>query len=392
VDGASARSFRQGTRTSVSRLSPPELSLKTARVLVVDGTTLYRNLITEALADIDSAEAVGSAPNGSLALKQLQRLAPDLVLLDAELPEADSLEILRQMLQAQPETGVVLTSNGSPEATEIAVQALHLGALDIVSKPSRTEIAEQPDRLRADLKRLTDASLTKRLVRGMPRSSGSRSATIEKPSRAASRQPEPVQPVVRRSATIQAVGIGISTGGPKALSEIVPRFSASFPVPILLVQHMPEAFTEALTSSLNTRSAIRVVMGEHGQSLEGGVIYLAPGGRQMKVVADGTQNRIALTDDPPENHCRPAADYLFRSMAEIYGPRSLGVVMTGMGADGREGLRLMKAQGAHTVAQDEATSLVFGMPMEAIKAGVVDDVVSLDDMADTIARIVAGNV
>lgn len=361
--------------------------MQTARILVVDGSTLYRNLIAEALAGIGGAEVVGSAPNGALALKHLQSLTPSLVFLDTDLPEGDSLQVLQEMCGAQPDLEVVMTSDGSREAAERAIQALNQGALDIVSKPPRTRTDAQLNEFRTDLKKLIDTSLTKKLMGQMSGASASTSAPV-----AVVRSTVPsVQLATRRSTSIKIVVIGISTGGPKALAEILPQFANSFPVPILIVQHMPATFTQALTSSLDKRSALHVVEGQDGQSPQAGVIHIAPGGRQMKIVVEGTHRRISLTDDPPENHCRPAADYLFRSVAEIYGAGALGVVMTGMGADGREGLRLMKAQGGRTVAQDEETSLVFGMPMEAIKAGVVDDVVALHEMADTITRIVAGH-
>jgi two-component system chemotaxis response regulator CheB len=169
---------------------------------------------------------------------------------------------------------------------------------------------------------------------------------------------------------------------------LVPQLPGSLRAPVVIVQHMPAAFIGALVATLDRKGALRVVEGQHGMPIERGFVYVAPGERQMRLVGPRAQARLALTDDPPENHCRPAADYLFRSVAEVFGPAALGVVMTGMGADGTSGLRQMKAAGARVLAQDEESCVVFGMPMEAIKAGVVDRVVPLDRMAAEIARMV----
>jgi len=188
---------------------------------------------------------------------------------------------------------------------------------------------------------------------------------------------------------IDIVAIGISTGGPQALAQMVPQLPADLAAPVVIVQHMPASFMAGLAASLDARSALHVVEGREGMPVCRGTVYLAPGDRQMKVAARAPGVVLSLTGDPPENHCRPSADYLFRSVAAVYGPRALGVVMTGMGADGREGLRQMRQQGARALAQDEASSVVYGMPMEVIKAGLVDAAVPLDQLAATIARIVS---
>src|SRR6185295_177286 len=173
---------------------------------------------------------------------------------------------------------------------------------------------------------------------------------------------------------IEIVAIGVSTGGPQALTQVIPYLPADLGVPVVIVQHMPQAFTAALAASLNEKSAVTVVEGQTGQMLEAGMVYIAPGGKQTKIIRQSNQQAPSLlvTDDPPENHCKPSVDYLFRSIAHLYASRALGVIMTGMGTDGVLGLRLMKQQGARTLAQDAMSCVVFGMPMAAIKAGVVD--------------------
>src|SRR5215467_4361630 len=193
---------------------------------------------------------------------------------------------------------------------------------------------------------------------------------------------------LQSKAPIEIVAIGISTGGPQALAEVIPHLPTHLAVPVVIVQHMPQTFTGALAASLNDKSVLTVVEGQNGQTLEAGMVYIAPGGKQMKIVREspGQAPHLLMMDDPPENHCKPSVDYLFRSVAHLYGNRALGVIMTGMGADGVRGLRLMKQQGAKTLAQDAASCVVFGMPMEAIKAGVVDAVVPLGQLAVAIIQ------
>jgi two-component system chemotaxis response regulator CheB len=188
----------------------------------------------------------------------------------------------------------------------------------------------------------------------------------------------------------EVIGIGISTGGPNALAAMLPLLRGDIDVPILIVQHMPPLFTKSLAASLDAKSALTVKEGEDGETIKNNVVYIAPGGRQMKVTlgANAATKIIRVTDDPPENNCKPSVDYLFRSLAHHYVGRSTGVIMTGMGNDGTLGLRLMKRSGAAVIAQDEASSVVFGMPKEAIEAGVVDIVAPLDKIAGEIMKTV----
>jgi two-component system chemotaxis response regulator CheB len=184
---------------------------------------------------------------------------------------------------------------------------------------------------------------------------------------------------------VDIVALGISTGGPNALTHVIPKLPEKFKIPILIVQHMPPLFTAALADSLNKKSRINVLEAQDGMTVSPGNVYIAPGGKQMRIEKHGTsQAVIKITDDPPENNCKPAADYLFRSVAKIYKGSSLGVIMTGMGSDGTKGLLIMKKLGAKVIAQDERTCTVFGMPMEAIRAGAVDIVTPLQDIANEI--------
>ncbi len=187
---------------------------------------------------------------------------------------------------------------------------------------------------------------------------------------------------------IQIVGIGISTGGPNALAQVIPLLPENFGVPVVVVQHMPPEFTKALAESLNNKSKVTVVEGADNMALAAGTVYIAPGGKQMKLVRRGHNVCLKITDAPPENHCKPSADYLFRSVAKFYGKKALGVIMTGMGSDGALGLQKMKEKGALILAQDEDTCVVFGMPLEALNAGVVDVVCPLAQIAEEIVKIV----
>ncbi|MBT4499173.1 MAG: chemotaxis response regulator protein-glutamate methylesterase [Gemmatimonadetes bacterium] len=362
--------------------------MDTLRVLVVEDISVHRLILTEVLNDIDGVEVVGSASNGKIGLARVEQLRPDLITLDVEMPEMDGIEMLRRLQPAALELGVVMVSVHTARGAEATLQALELGALDFVTKPSGADLRANMDGLRAELKRIIDAYITHRLLRGMSGGKGEKQVAPAPapapavPTWAPVKTTAPVEP-------IEIVAVGISTGGPNALGVVVPQLPANLRVPVVIVQHMPTAFTSALAASLTSKSDIRVVEGENGLRLEEGTVYIAPGGEQMKVVRQiNGGNYLVLTDDPPENHCKPAADYLFRSVAEVYGPRALGVIMTGMGADGREGLKLMKGQGSRVIAQDEESCVVFGMPMEAIKAGIVDRVVPLDNIAGEIVRMV----
>lgn len=196
------------------------------------------------------------------------------------------------------------------------------------------------------------------------------------------------KPAIRSKSEI--VGIGISTGGPNALTRMIPMLPGSLKAPVLIVQHMPPLFTASLANSLNAKSALHVKEAEEGDTIEAGKIYIAPGGKQMKIIAgaDGITRKIKITDDPPENSCKPSVDYLFRSIAQYYVGRSTGVIMTGMGSDGSKGLVQMKNNGSFVIAQNEETCTVYGMPKEPIESGIADVVVPLEKIAEEIMKTV----
>ncbi len=346
------------------------------RVLVVDDTIVYRTILKDVLEKVDGLQLAGTAPNGRIALTKVPILKPDLITLDIEMPEMNGLETLRQLKTDFPEIPVLMVSAHTTRDAEITLSALELGAFDFITKPDAGNYQENT-RLLVEQFRSTLAALM--------RHRNLKPATTRLPEKETITAPaivkhDPVRPDI--------IAIGISTGGPVALAVLIPELPANLPVPVVIVQHMPPVFTRALAESLHKKSKLTVLEGEQGMAVKPGHVYIAPGGKQMKVQkqADGLA-QLLLTDDPAENYCKPSADYLFRSVAQIYGKRALGIIMTGMGSDGVIGLRLMKRTGASVYAQDEQSSVIFGMPQEAIKAGVVDRVLPLTGIAPQISRI-----
>lgn len=351
------------------------------RVLIADDSVLYRTVIARSLESLGNVEIVGSAATGREALERIRNLSPDLVTLDLTMPELDGLGVLRQLKLEKHPCEVIMISASTRQGAESTLEALRLGAVDFIAKPAEGGPQGSAEELTDQLKRKL-AVVRLRKQSSVGKVTGS---VISVP-------PERHLPGSLRGRGVadrspEIIAIGTSTGGPQALEQVICRLPAELPVPVVIVQHMPATFTASLAETLNRKSSIRVVHAHEGQKLVAGTVFLAPGGKQMKLKRTFDGNvRIALTDDPPERHCRPSVDYLFRSVAEVYLGRALGIIMTGMGDDGVAGLRDMKARGATVLAQDEASSTVFGMPKEAIRAGLVDAVVPLDRIAPEILQ------
>lgn len=379
------------------------------KVLVADDMILFRKVVSDALASLPDVEVVGTAGNGKLALAKIESLRPDLVTLDLEMPELDGMAVLRAIRERGLETGCIVLSSLSLKGGEMTVKALELGAFDFVTKPVGGSLEQNREAIRASLAPLVRAYAQRREVRrllhGRP-AAPVLAASPSAPPAPASAPPPTASPKASASADLATVGqrmshisagrarpelivLGISTGGPNALGRMLPELPADLAAPLLIVQHMPPNFTRSLAESLNARCALRVKEAEDGEPALPGSAYIAPGGRQMKVIPgdNGQRMFIRITDDPPENNCRPSVDYLFRSAALHFSGRALGVIMTGMGNDGTLGLKLMKRGGSPVIAQDEESCVVFGMPREAIQAGVVDVVVPLDRIAAEIMKV-----
>ncbi|MFH2000129.1 MAG: chemotaxis response regulator protein-glutamate methylesterase [Planctomycetota bacterium] len=377
----------------------------TLKVLVVDDTALYRKLVSDLMNSLPGVEVVGSAPNGKIALDRVVTLCPDVITLDIEMPVMDGLDTLRNLKKMNVSPSVVMVSSHSKKGAAVTMDALHLGAFDFITKPEGMSANDSRSSLLDQLRPVVAALRARAGISSKVGTNASRSPA------AGAMAPERELPLSRpslgpRSQAVERlknlsmnvppdiVAIAISTGGPQALGNMIPRLPAKLRVPIVIAQHIPAGFSAALADSLDRRSALTVMEGKDGQVIEPGCVYIAPGGKQMKVVP-GTKRGskiLKVNDDPPENHCKPSADYLMRSVAQLYGNRALGVIMTGMGNDGVKGLKLMKRHGVTVIAQDQASSVVFGMPMEAIKAGLADVVAPLDEIANEIVDKVGKSV
>ncbi len=359
------------------------------RVMIVDDAVLYRKIVADVLAGCPGVEVVGTAANGRLALDRLAATGAECLVLDLNMPEMDGLEVLHEIRRRRLDVGAVMLSALTSEGAAETLAALEAGAFDFVLKPSGQNIEANRAMLRSELASKLEAYRRRRSIQRLLR----RAAPGDgQPPTAPSLHAVQKSAVGRRrlgpSEPVEVVAVGISTGGPPALAEMLPRLPGDLRVPVLIVQHMPPVFTRSLAEGLDRRCALPVREASDGQPLGPGQIWIAPGGRQMRVARSGDGVVLQITDDPPENNCRPSVDYLFRSVAEVYGPRAIGVIMTGMGNDGTAGCRSLKERGGWVVAQDAATCVVYGMPRGPIESGLADIVAPLGRIADEIRVLV----
>jgi len=355
--------------------------MKKTRILIVDDAVVVRRLVAKALRADEELEVAASAENGQVALRMLPEVKPDVVILDVEMPVMDGLETLQVIRKEYPRLPVIMFSRLTHEGAETTVKALTLGANDYVSKPTTagsmgTSLDEMASSLTAKIK-ANCRHYARISAPPSPVGGGKRDLA---------RITTPV-PVPQAGGRTKVVAIGVSTGGPNALATMLKGLPTPFSVPILIVQHMPPLFTDHLAGRLDGLTDIRVRVGQDGATVRAGDLWIAPGGRHMEVERHGQGARIRIHDGPPENSCRPAVDVLFRSVARTYGKYALGVILTGMGEDGRRGAEVLRTAGAQILAQDEATSTVWGMPGAVVKAGLADRIVALDSIAGTLAAI-----
>jgi len=364
---------------------------KSLRVLVVDDTVVYRMIMKEILSGLPDVEVVGTANNGKIALSKIALLKPDLLSLDIEMPEMDGLEVLTNMKKDFPGVGAIMVSALTYRGGEMTMKALELGAFDFILKPETGSMEENKQAIRYAFAPMLKAFARHREIKTILNRGSFPSALNGEEKRRVDRQE-----VVRRMKVLSAqrtgkseiVAIGISTGGPKALGQMMPRLPSDLGVPVFIAQHMPPVFTAALADKLDSECVLAVKEAQDGETVRPNTVFVAPGGKQMKIVTGtvGKGKIVRITDDPPENSCRPSADYLFRSVAHLYGARATGVIMTGMGSDGTNGLKLMKEKGATVIAQDEKTCVVYGMPREPADAGIVDVIAPLNRIAEEIVK------
>jgi two-component system chemotaxis response regulator CheB len=344
------------------------------RVLVVDDSVVVRRLVSKALEAEDEVEVAGVAADGAIALQNIERLQPDVVILDVAMPVMDGLEALAAIRQRWPWLPVIMFSTLTDRGAEVTLDALALGASDYVLKPSSADAVAAMEEIRRQL--------LPRIAALLPQAREARERRALTPQRT----PHPSDPVRRAAGPagrVDLIAIGVSTGGPTALAELTPALPATLPVPIVLVQHMPPMFTKILAERLDQKSALRVCEGADGMHLRPGTLYIAPGDRHMGL---GSRERLHVYDGPHENSCRPSVDPLFRTVAAHYGRAALAIVLTGMGRDGLRGAEEIALGGGHIIVQDEASSVVWGMPGFVDRAGLADAAVPLSLLPGEIVR------
>jgi two-component system chemotaxis response regulator CheB len=340
------------------------------RVLVVDDSPLVRRIVTEELAAQADLEVAGAAVNGRDALAKAAEVRPDLVILDIEMPEMDGLETLTHLKQRYPQTPVIMFSSRTELGAAATLEALSRGASDFFAKPGGPGGLEASRQvIRNELIAAIRALCSRKAVRTAPP------------------PPPPLAPrLPTTSPRINLVAIGASTGGPNALAELFAAWPRGFPVPIVVVQHMPPVFTHMLAERLTKNSHIPTVEAKSGMELDAGKAWIAPGDYHLVVARDGGRVRTRIHQDAPENACRPAVDPLLRSAASVYGANCLALILTGMGQDGLRGCGTIRAAGGQVLAQDEASSVVWGMPGHVARAGLADKVLPLSMLAGEVLR------
>ena len=352
--------------------------MKRIRVLLIDDSVTVRQLLMDALSSDPEIHIVGSAPNGALGMTLLPRLMPDVIVLDIDMPVMDGLEFLRRVRPEWPRLPILVFSTHTTHGAATTLQALWNGASDYIAKPTAPDFEAAVLQARRDL--LPRIKALAKISDARP--AATPSGAIPVPS--ALRPDAPSRPLPRAS----VVAIGTSTGGPRALADVLTVLPADFPAPILVVQHMPPLFTRHLADGLSSQCDLRVREAEHGVTLEPGTVWIAPGDYHMTVGRDGQFLRLRLDQGPSENACRPSVNPLFRSVAETFGHGSLGVVLTGMGQDGLEGCSRIRAARGQVIVQDEPSSVVWGMPGAVARAGLADKILPLQQVADEIlARV-----
>ncbi len=353
------------------------------RVLVVDDSGFFRRRIVEMLEADARIQVVGTAGNGREAVDQVARLKPDVVTMDIEMPVMDGITAVRHIMASHP-TPVLMFSSLTREGASATLDALDAGAVDFLPKKF-DEIAADREQVKMLLRRRIHAVARRQPV-------GARAVISETAAKPAAGVALANGPLLARARRVQfdVVAIASSTGGPVALTQVLTRLPANFRAPVVVVQHMPASFTPAFAQRLDQQCAVSVKEAAEGDQLRGGHVYIAPGGRQMTFSQQAGKLIIHIEDGRPEMHYKPCADVSFSSIAAVCGAKVLGLVLTGMGADGREGARVLKSQGATIWSQDEASSVIYGMPMAVAEAGLSDLVMPLCDIGPSLVQTAGG--
>ncbi len=353
------------------------------KVLVVDDSAFMRRVITDMINEDASLEVIDTARNGREAIEKVKSLHPDVVTMDVEMPVMDGLDALKAIMAECP-VPVLMLSSVTKEGADATIRSLELGAVDFITKPSsifKVNTDDVRDKLHEKIKVVKKARM--RSVSNMTKTVG-RKARIE-PS--VSQRPQSVSKPKHSGTLKKIIAIGTSTGGPRALQSVIPMLPGNLDASVVVVQHMPPGFTKSLADRMNAMSELNVKEAENNDVLEPGWVYIAPGDHHLRVIQDRNGYRINLGDDPPVTGHRPSVDAMMYSIADLGTENIIGVIMTGMGADGAKGLVNIKQMNkAHIIAQDEESCVVFGMPKSAIAEGVVDRVVTLSDISNEILK------
>ncbi|OFW46061.1 MAG: chemotaxis response regulator protein-glutamate methylesterase [Acidobacteria bacterium RIFCSPLOWO2_12_FULL_67_14b] len=340
------------------------------RVLIVDDAVVIRRLVGDVLAADPEIEVVGTAANGRIGLQKITQCNPDVVTMDVEMPDMDGIATLKEIRKTWAKLPVIMFSTLTERGATATLDALEAGASDYVTKPANVgSVTAGLEAVRRDL------------IPKIKALAGRAALPAQAPQVARPLAPASIPPPARLTGPTDVIAIGVSTGGPNALAALLPALPATLPVPIVIVQHMPPMFTRLLAERLDTQSAIKVAEARAGMTLAAGHAYIAPGDFHMTLYRRGVDVVIALNQDPPENSCRPAVDVLFRSVVAQFGGGTLGAVLTGMGQDGLRGCELIREAGGQVIVQDEASSVVWGMPGFVARAGLAHRVLPLSTIA-----------
>lgn len=353
---------------------------KKISVLIVDDSLTYRTFLREALSSDPRIDIVSIASNGVVALPRVRHYRPDFIILDHEMPEMTGLEALREIRRIHPDGQVIMFSSHTTEGARITIEALKEGATDFVTKPepgrNETPVEYIRRKLLSRIIKLADA-VKKPILQQM-----TEPATVHSP-------PPTVPPAQARPSSFDVAAIGISTGGPVALRKLFHCFPRPLKGALLIVQHMPPVFTRQLAENLGDESVIPTIEAAEGMKIEAGKAYLAPGGYHLGVQRRGDGVYARILDTEPENSCKPSADVLFRHVADVYGRRAVGIIMTGMGYDGYKGMIEMQKQGSYLIAQSRESCLVYGMPSRPSEEKIVHEDLSIEGIAGRI-RLLLG--
>jgi two-component system chemotaxis response regulator CheB len=354
------------------------------KLLIVDDSRIFRTGIEESLADENDIEVIGSVWNGLKAIEFIRSNPPDLVTLDVEMPDMDGLETLAAIqkinasIRPSKPIGVIMVSSFTQKGADITIKALEAGAFDFITKPGGKNPKKNMELLRRQLVTKIRYFTSKRISEGMVVSHGAMPPLPET---------TPALPIL---SGIEAILIGVSTGGPSALASLLPPLCNKLDVPIFIVQHMPAPFTQSLARSLNANCRYSVMEARNNDVIRKRTAYIAPGGRHMLLRRGGHTVRTVVSDQPPEKGCKPSVDILFRSGASVYGENVVAIILTGMGVDGTQGAAILKRAGALVIAQDEETSVVWGMPGSVKASGHADRILPLDQIPDTLIAMMLG--